>query len=264
MTNQSDDIFPYRLNTLMMGRLHSCLSTFIVAEALFFYHYAGLTLQSASFSFITLLTYYPTNFIADYVIPILLVYLSASLPDVDAVDSHCKRGWSSTHLTSHNPLFILTYALVYKPLSVVARNRADWKHRGVMHTPIGLLIMLCVWGAIILFVVNYIGSAFRLYPQSSTGFAQELWIYFLCLPLSYGLHIVEDSLTVSGVHFLGKTVRGVLVTGKTDRLFVCVVVALSLALDFYLASINYSVTAAGVAFFLLLIFSMLTIWASAC
>ena len=260
MTNQWDNIFLYRFNTAMMGRLHGFLSTFIAAEALFFYYYSGSTLGTAFINLFSMFISYPTIFVVNYAIPLLIVYFSASLPDVDAADSHYRHDWNPARLMSRNPLFVFTYAFVYKPLSMMTGNRATWKHRGVMHTPIGLAITSCVWGVIILFVAKYVGGQLEFYLRGSVEFSQELWVYFSCLPLSYGLHIIEDSLTVTGVRFFGRVVRGVLVTGKTDGLFVWAVIVLSLSLDAYFASINYSVLVAGPVSLSIFVFAASTVW----
>jgi len=173
----------------MMGRNHLAIALILVCANLWALNSLGYThfslLQSAAI--------------------IIFVSIGSLLPDVDSVaNGHSTSTFNSkSKIPFFGPLragiSFLTLYLVFKPLqiilSIIGIARPSAKelagHRGIMHTGLGLLIVIGVWWLILstVFALLKLPSNYYTFPLAS-------------LALGYAIHLIEDSHTRGGIKYM--------------------------------------------------------------
>ena len=164
----------------------------------------------------------------------ILFYYSTLLPDVDIGS---QKGVMPA----------LTRLLIYQPVRIISkliRSRAA-RHRGFMHSPLGLALTAIFWSAIFLglgYALEYLKACWLIEVFSKPllevfGFNYE-WVKGpialgllsgISVTLGYSLHLLGDSYTVVGVPILGFRVRGKLRNGVNDHIPPIIYTAAALA-----------------------------------
>jgi len=137
---------------------------------------------------------------------LLSIIAGSLLPDLDAPDSGIRhqmlKGKEMRYLvifTMFNPVFAAISNALAVPLTLVLRKRhsdLNFGHRGVWHSLLGISIMSLSW---FLPVVLFIILCHFIFPRINT----MVWLVFpVGLFIGSFIHLLEDSFTRSGIHWL--------------------------------------------------------------
>jgi len=160
----------------LLGRFHLLISTIYIFSFAWALHIDGLISQQTA------------------TILILSGALGSLIPDVDASDAAILHG--ETKEIGYGIKYIIYYPIAYLANKIFGVEK---KHRGIMHSLIGLLLTnLILTTLIYAYTVTY---------SIITGISFldiaviPLWI-ILGISIGFTLHMVEDSFTKSGVQWL--------------------------------------------------------------
>lgn len=157
-----------------------------------------------------LLIYY-LNFYKEYIevlLSILAIIAFSNYPDIDI---KYKRGRLSKRLFYS---FLMTPFFIYSLMF----GKGKVAHRGITHSLTGTGIF-----SFFVLIVYLIFRYFKTEACAVYNFNLCYWnidLIFYCIILSYLLHLIGDSLTKEGIKLAGRRIHGILITNKTDSLFV--------------------------------------------